>query len=401
MKATFACCIIADDLLRRRHQPPPRRSLSHPQLLLRLHIQHTLDVVKIKSGNMPGSSARKERRRKERELSHAQLTSKVAYAESVADDGETGDNAAHTASNAQSDPDGGKFIFDPAFDASTNPSTGISPRVSSHDLPQETQRSPQRLEQSLLLSSGGKGALIRGKAYQKQSKSRSRRGAPPRVPRESEPPLGTVPQCPPSMYEEAMRALQGMTATDTAILRHTVMNEMAASGFSGNSRLDDAHRAKGPHKGSSTSSSRLTAKHDEGDIMTKREVENLRRAFMATISGTTDQNISDAPLTSKSKNSKSADSSVLPFGVNLDGAAHSVEIVQPNEDIPDGEEACIVQANESDEDEDIVSKLQGRKRTGKSQQDLDLMKKKNMISLRELRRSRSNIVASDSSSSTR
>ena len=281
--------VLAHDLLHRRHHHHPRaRPRPHPDFFSNL--QTTLGVVDSKLANMPGSLARKERRRKEREgnVTPVMRVPRAVYAESI--------------------------------DNQVEATLGGAERQSAHQV----------------LASDGQGALVQGRAYQKQSKSRSKRGPAPRVPRECEPPSGSLAALPPSVYEEALRQLRNMTPDQTARLKQTVMDQMGAEGFCvpAASPLNGAQGVSIPI-GSITAPVRAPSSRDK-DIMTRHEAEDLRQALFEKLDVPSDLVHWPGPMATPVKEPNAEASLVSQTSGTLDGASQSAGLV-----LVEQEQACV------------------------------------------------------------
>ncbi|KAL1598907.1 hypothetical protein SLS60_008052 [Paraconiothyrium brasiliense] len=314
---------------------------------------------------MPGSLARKERRRREREGNHTPHAIKHAYVKSIDDDGEPRGGAVQPAEEVLPQGDKGELSF-------AQPTLSLQDRIADFHTampslvhvcePQKySQSSPQRATHPLPTSARQE-AFDKGKVFHKKPKSRSKRDTPPQIPRESEPPFGTIGSLhdyPTSVYEEALQTLRNMGPEDSVRLRNVVINQMAAEGFP---MSVDAQSEVGP--AASYPMRSITnppwAPSTRGiDIMTETEAENLRLAMFDKIVKSQEQVKWAVPVTKASKGSKSAESPVLQaFGANVDGASQSVDIVTPDNDAPSGEQANMMYFRDNEEQTNAEHKLQ-------------------------------------------
>jgi hypothetical protein len=354
MRAATSRCVLANDLLRRRRHPHPRPSLRHLPPAYFLTAQNTFEVVGVKLSKMPGSVARKERRKKEREGMQTPDVSRAAFVESVDDEGEPRGGAEQAAEGKHADGNEGEQPF---------PRTTLSLQDRTTDfiidIPSSVRKPPKGFhshEQRAahpVSTSPGKRVYDRDQAQQKKSKNRSKRDPPPRVPRESEPP--SVPNHPSSVYEEAIETLQNMTAEESLRLRNVVLRQMAADGFP--LPPDDAINAQGVKYPMRSITNPPWAPRKK-DIMTEDQAEHLRQTMFAKLSESKEQVSWAIPLAKVFHDSKSAQSPVLQtVGGNLDGASQSAEIVTPEIEAPVGEQASVAQPEENENQAKVDSIL--------------------------------------------
>ncbi|KAJ4360489.1 uncharacterized protein N0V89_001054 [Didymosphaeria variabile] len=293
---------------------------------------------------MPGSLARKERRRKEREDNHTPRAIKPAYVESIDDEGETDGGAVQAAEEIR--PEGDEDI----------------PSLVPLCEPQKYSQSSPRRAANPLQTFARQEPLDKSKTFPKQPKSRSKRGPPPQIPRESEPPfgsLGSLHNYPTSIYEEALNTLRNMTPEDSVRLRNVVISQMAAEGFPlpVDAQPEEIPAVTYPIR--SITNPPWAPSTRGRDIMTDTEAENLRFALFDKIKKSQEQVNWAAPTAKALKDPKSAESPVLQaLGGNVDGASHSVDIVTPEGEATFGEHASIVHSRDSEEQANVNHKLQ-------------------------------------------
>ncbi|KAL5385513.1 hypothetical protein DPSP01_004627 [Paraphaeosphaeria sporulosa] len=289
---------------------------------------------------MPGSLARKERRRKEREGMRSPAAAKTAYVESVDDEGEPRGGAVQKTEDKPADSN--EDI--PSLVPASEPPKGSQPRPQGPARPPPT--SPATKNQD------------RDQIDQKQSKNRSKRGRPPRIPRESEPPFESLRNAPSSVYEEAIATLRNMSTEESARLRNVVISQMAAEGFPIVTEGLRSKRIQDPsYPVRSIINPPWAPSARKKDVMTEEEAENLRRAMFAKMSQSTDQDwvASMAQSLEKLKIEKSL---ALQASIgNVDGPSQSVEIVTPEQEAPSGEQAPIVQPKKREDTETVKSLL--------------------------------------------
>ncbi|KAL5396307.1 hypothetical protein PMIN02_003343 [Paraphaeosphaeria minitans] len=341
MRAATSRCVLANDLLRRRRRHlQPRTSLHHLPPTYSSNAQRVGEVVNVKLSNMAGSLARKERRRKEREGMQSPVASKTAYVESVDDEGEPRGGAVQKTEDKPADS---------VEDISTVVPVSETPK-GSQPRPQRSVRPPP--------TSPVKRTRDRDQTNQKQSKDRSKRGPPPRVPRESEPPFGSLGNGPSSAYGEAIKTLQSMSPDESAHMRNVIISQMAAKGYpiaTESLRSAEIKGRKYPMR--STVNPPWAPSARKKDVMTEEEAENLRRAMLDKMNQSTDQDWIASMARSLEESRSENSPTPHPIIGNVDGASQSVEVVTPEKGAPSGEQATIVQPKKREDIETVNSLL--------------------------------------------
>ncbi|OAG04070.1 uncharacterized protein CC84DRAFT_886284 [Paraphaeosphaeria sporulosa] len=310
---------------------------------------------------MPGSLARKERRRKEREGMRSPAAAKTAYVESVDDEGEPRGGAVQKTEDKPADSNEGELPVPQTTlspqERIANLTSDIPSLVPASEPPKGSQPRPQGPARPPPTSPATKNQ-DRDQIDQKQSKNRSKRGRPPRIPPESEPPFESLRNAPSSVYEEAIATLRNMSTEESARLRNVVISQMAAEGFPIVTEGLRSKRIQDPsYPVRSIINPPWAPSARKKDVMTEEEAENLRRAMFAKMSQSTDQDwvASMAQSLEKLKIEKSL---ALQASIgNVDGPSQSVEIVTPEQEAPSGEQAPIVQPKKREDTETVKSLL--------------------------------------------
>lgn len=286
------------------------------------------------------------------------VASKAAHVEGVDDDGEPHGGAVQATEDKPADGNEGEL---PTFqvtlslqDWTANSATDIPSLVHAREPPKGSQSRPQGPVRPPPTSLG-EVPHSKDQAGQKQSKNRSKRGPPPRIPRESEPPFGSLRNAPSSIYEEAIDTLRKMSPADTARLKNVVLNQMAAEGFPMPTEDPRPKRMQGTsYPMRSIVNPPWVPSMRKKDIMTEGEAENLRRALLDKIDKSVEQDWA-APIAKALEELKSQKSATTlqTIGGNVDGASQSVEIVAPEKEAATGKQATIVQPKKEEGPETV------------------------------------------------